>query len=278
MGSRFFRYRYILTMRALIRDLFLRVAGTFRKITPGIHIINSHFVTPHRVDIRLDYQIFEKFLKNLQKHGKLISVSHATESLASGNIPTNETLIALTFDDGFEECYTIIAPLLEKYGCKGAFFINANYIDSDENYQEAFNNRIATFTKKPMSWQQVVDLHNRGHIIGSHNLDHLNFSELSREEINFQLKKNKEILEEKLQYDCEYFAWTYGQFIHFPEHALIETQKLHKYIFSGTDYKNYFSFAGAVINRRHLEANWKCSHVRFFLSCKKQLSNFKNNF
>ena len=121
-----------------------------------------------------------------------------------------------------------------------------------------------------MSWNQVIDLHKRGHLIGSHNLDHTNFAELSLEEIEFQLKRNKEILEEKLDYKCEYFAWTYGQLHHFSTEALEVTEKYHKYIFSGTNYKNYFSHNGRVLNRRHQEANWPKSHIKYFLSFHKK--------
>jgi len=49
--------------------------------------------------------------------------------------------------------------------------------------------------------------------------------------LDFQLTKNKQILEEKLDFNCEYFAWTYGQLQHFPKKALNATQKYHKYIY-----------------------------------------------
>lgn len=256
-------------MKALLRDYYLRFAGSYKNIKPGVHIINSHYVNPSVHHRDLDYIIFENFLKYLQEKTTFLKVEEAVNLLENKKIPTSEATISFTFDDGFEECYTVIAPLLEKYGTRGAFFINANYIDSDQNYQTKFNERINTFTKKPMSWEQIKDLHRRGHLIGSHNLDHTNFGELDLAEITEQLETNKQILEEKLNYRCDYFAWTYGQFKHFPKEALIETKKFHSYIFSATNFKNYFSFDGAVINRRHLEANWRHSHIKFFLSFKK---------
>ncbi|MDO9153333.1 MAG: polysaccharide deacetylase family protein [Paludibacter sp.] len=181
------------------------------------------------------------------------------------SLPKKECLVAFTFDDGFEECYTTIAPLLEKYNCNAAFFINANYIGSDENYQQSFNTRINTFTKKPMSWEQVIDLHRRGHVIGAHTLDHVNMAELTEKELVFQLAENKKILESKINYNCEYFAWTYGKLQHFPEEALLQTLKYHRYIFSGTNYKHYFSLNGRVINRRHIEAFWPKAQIKYFL-------------
>jgi len=256
-------------MRTYLRDFFLKLIGFWRKPKAGIHIINSHYITPNSLDLTIDYQVFEDFLKNLQKKSKFISLQEAVEQITDKSIPIKEVLIAFTFDDGFEECHSVIAPLLEKYNCRGAFFINANYIECDDDYQREFNKRIVLNTKKPMSWKQVIDLHNRGHLIGSHNLDHKNFAELNEAQLEFQLKENKEILEKKLNYNCEYFAWTYGQFQHFPKEAFDATLKYHKYIFSGTNYKNYLSMNDMVYNRRHIEAFWPKEYINYFLSVKK---------
>jgi peptidoglycan/xylan/chitin deacetylase (PgdA/CDA1 family) len=255
-------------MRSFLRNTYLRFFGSLRKPSPGVHIINSHFVTPY-VPSENDVAIMDDYLLFFSRYCKLITIQEATRIILSGKISQNQCQVAFTFDDGFEECYTVIAPTLEKYGCNAAFFINSNYIGSANDYQAVFHKRINTFTKKPMNWDQVVDLHNRGHIIGSHTLDHLNLAELNNQEIEKQIIINKQILESKLNYECDYFAWTYGQFQHFPERALRITQDYHKYIFSGTDYRNYFSYNGSVINRRHIEAYWPKSHIRYFLSNKK---------
>ncbi len=256
-------------MRAILRNFYLHVLGNFKKPKPGIHIINSHYVTPNYVDIKRDAQMFENYLQNLNQFAKFISLEEATQRILNKDIPKDEVLITFTFDDGFEECYTIIAPLLEKYFTRGAFFINANYIGSDSDYQNEFHKRVAIATKTPMSWKQVSELHHNGHLIGSHNLDHNSFAELSEEEIIFQVKENKKILEEKLEYRCDYFAWTYGQLQHFPPQALELTLNYHPFIYSGTNYQYYFSYEGKVLNRRHQEAFWPKSHTRYFLSSKK---------
>lgn len=255
-------------MRKILRNVYLNIFGFFRKPSPGVHIINSHFITPN-ISTKGDIEIMDNYLRFLNRYCKFITIQEAVKLISSGNSPKDQCMVAFTFDDGFEECYSIIAPLLEKYNCNGAFFINSNYIESDEVYQFTFNKRIDTYTKKPMNWHQLIDLHKRGHIIGAHTLDHVNMAELNNSEIENQLLINKQILENKLNYNCDYFAWTYGQLQHFSETALKLTQKYHKYIFSGTNYHHYFSFNGQVINRRHLEAFWPKNHIKYFLSVNK---------
>lgn len=256
-------------MREKLRNVFLNLAGTIKRPKAGIHIINSHYVSPRVSNVKVDALAFERYLAFLSKTCTFVKVEDVAKRLQEKDIPTKEVMVAFTFDDGFAECYTVIAPLLEKYNCRGAFFINANYIESDIEYQKEFNDRTQTYTKKPMSWEQVKDLHKRGHIIGAHTLDHLDLTQLSDAELRYQLAENKKILEQKLNYKCEYFAWTYGRMQFFSEHVLAFTSKYHKYIFSATNYKQYFSYNGMVINRRHIEPFWPKNHINYFLSVKK---------
>lgn len=256
-------------MRKFLRDLFLSIIGSLKTAKSGIHIINSHYVDKGEVNIEKLKHVYEEYIRYLISFCNIIDLGEASRRIVENQIPKKEALLALTYDDGFEECYTVIAPILEKYGLKGAFFINANFIDSDDNYRKQFNVRTNNYVKKPMSWEQVIDLHKRGHLIGSHGLDHFNFENLNTNEITQQVEVNKKILEEKLNYSCEYFAWTYGQLRHFSENALLITSNYHPYIFSGTNYKNYFSYEGRVINRRHHEPFWRKSHIKYFFGVEK---------
>lgn len=90
--------------------------------------------------------------------------------------------ITFTFDDGGISFYSVIAPLLERNGLKGIFFITTSRIG----------------TPGFLTPDQIVDLDKRGHIIGSHSHSHKEMSELSPEEIDFEWGKSLEILSEIL--------------------------------------------------------------------------------
>lgn len=253
-------------MRQILRHAYLSVIGSIKKPKQGIHILNAHYITPYETSSK---EIFQNYIEYLLTIGRLIRFEDAVARINTFNIPNDELLIALTYDDGYEECYTYIAPILESYGCNAGFFISSNYIESDNSYQSSFNKRTEVNTKKPMNWSQVNDLHKRGHIIGSHTLDHYNLVKCSREEANQQLRKNKYALEERLNYKCEYFSWPYGQSRHFNKKLLLLAKTYHKYVFSACDYKNYFSYNNQVINRRHIECYWPSAHINYFMSTHK---------
>ena len=90
--------------------------------------------------------------------------------------------ILFTFDDGGLSFYTIIAPILEEYGWRGVFFISTQYLGT-----EGF-----------MTSSQIADLHQRGHIIGSHSHHHRVLTEFSLEEVKMEIGQSVSILSEML--------------------------------------------------------------------------------
>lgn len=88
--------------------------------------------------------------------------------------------IIFTFDDGGLSFYTIIAPILEEYGWRGVFFISTKYIGT-----EGF-----------MTSSQIANLHQRGHIIGSHSHHHRVLTEFSLEEVKMEIGQSVSILSE----------------------------------------------------------------------------------
>lgn len=81
--------------------------------------------------------------------------------------------VVFSFDDGGVSFYTKAAPILERYGFKGVFFISTGYIGTPGFLTE----------------EQIKDLAERGHEIGSHTHTHpQDISKLSREEIQKEWK------------------------------------------------------------------------------------------
>jgi peptidoglycan/xylan/chitin deacetylase (PgdA/CDA1 family) len=217
-----------------------------------------------------DYESYCDFLKVLGTQCDLVRIETAVEQIKR-KTATSDCLVALTYDDGFQECHSVIAPALEEFKTNAAFFINGNFLNGDSEYRENFTkNIVMTPGKFPMTWMQVKELHDRGHIIGSHTLDHVNMNTWSDEFIERQLRENKRQIENCTGLSCEYFAYPFGQFKHINNETLKMAERYHKYIFSSANYQNYFSYNGRIINRRHIESEWPLSHIKYFLSTRKK--------
>lgn len=86
--------------------------------------------------------------------------------------------VVFTFDDGGKSFYSVIAPILEKYGYKGLFFISTKYIGTP------------TFLNE----KEIKDLYNRGHIIGTHAHTHEHLYTLTDEEVENEWRESVSIL------------------------------------------------------------------------------------
>lgn len=254
----------IMFIRQLIRKSVLDVLGVFANPAPGVHILNGH-----RTFGEAEPETFRKMLIELSVKVKLVRIEEAVKMIAERNYP-DYPCVAFTFDDGFEECYTVFTPVLEEFGVNAIFFINPNYVDGDDSYIEHFNNVIVrTPGKKPMRWEHIRNLKERGFIIGAHTMDHYLTAKEDEKALEYQIEECKKVIEEKLGVPCDYFAWPYGKIEHTSQKAVELACDTYKYVFSQSDYKHYYSFDGRVINRRHFEPFWPVNHVKFFLSTNK---------
>ena len=91
--------------------------------------------------------------------------------------------VVFTFDDGGVSFLTKAAPILEKYGFKGVFFISTKYIGTPGFLTE----------------EQLKELSERGHIIGSHSHTHPEiFTKLSNEDIKEEWRLSAQVLKDIL--------------------------------------------------------------------------------
>ena len=102
--------------------------------------------------------------------------------------------IMLTFDDTDLDQYTVALPELNKYGFKAVFFIMT--VSLGKNHY--------------MSKEQVRELADQGHVIGSHTWDHHNVKKYQGNDWVVQIEKPTHQLEEITGKHIRYFAYPFG--------------------------------------------------------------------
>lgn len=255
--------------RSTLRYIFLYIFGTFKKPSACIHILNGHMVDWHH-DNNADGERFRQQLAKLHNYGDFVDFDKAVHMIIHKEKVSRPT-IAFSFDDGWSDCFTQIAPELEKYGINAMFFINPNLATAaekhDMEYIENFTkNTTNSLGKHPMTWKQIKELHKRGFLIGAHTLDHYCINDNNIKELEHQIGDCRKIIEKELGVPCEYFAFPYGKLKHANPKSIEIACNHYKYVFSQSDHKHYFSYGGKVINRRHFEPFWPIKHIFYFLS------------
>ena len=78
--------------------------------------------------------------------------------------PIPDKLLVLTFDDSVKSHFTVVRPILKKYGFGATFFITEGF-DFPDNKTDY------------MTWEEISQLHQDGFEIGNHTRDHMGISE-----------------------------------------------------------------------------------------------------
>lgn len=256
-------------IRTFLRDTYLSMVGSFCKPAPYVHILNGHMVDWHHDD-DTDGMRFSKLLEKLHEHCDFVNFEDAVRMIRDG-VQVKRCTLAFSFDDGFRDCFTQIAPQLERYGVNAMFFINPNYIDAGERGDVAY---LRHFTedvckspgKHPLTWEQIRELQQRGFLFGAHTLDHYCINDDNIAELEHQIGDCRRVIEECLGVACPCFAFPFGRLEHANPASIEIACRHYDHVFSQSDYQHYFSYGGSVINRRHFEPFWPVNHVHYFLS------------
>lgn len=168
---------------------------------PQVPILCYHRIRPFRatdskraIDYIVTPEDFKAQMKVLADSGyKTILPDQLMDYLQYGKaIP--EKAVMLTFDDNVADQMEVARPVLDQYGFKGVFFI------------------MTVTLGKPgyMSREQVKQLHDEGHVIGSHTYDHQNMRKLPDSLWSIQVDKPQRQLKEITGEEVKYFAYPFG--------------------------------------------------------------------
>ncbi len=115
------------------------------------------------------------------------------------NNPLPEKPVMISFDDSRTEHFAVAAPIMEKYGFRGAFFI-----------------MTITYNKKNyMSTEQIKELAEKGHTIGLHSWDHTMATKYKGEtDWQQQVVNPKAKLEGIMGKPVDYWAYPNGVYDH----------------------------------------------------------------
>ena len=149
--------------------------------------------TGMRAGLNVNPTLLEYQLRYLKERGYTFVT--ATELLSFK--PTSRHA-CLTFDDGYEDNYIHLFPLLKKYQAKATIFAAQHSV----------------YEGKPMLTDaQIREMSDSGLVeFGGHTLNHVALPTLSEEEAEREIREGKEWLERVTGKPCISFAYPFGKF------------------------------------------------------------------
>jgi peptidoglycan/xylan/chitin deacetylase (PgdA/CDA1 family) len=152
--------------------------GAFRALAEGRYVraVNFH-ATPRRMSEGLEAQ-----LSRLAENFAPVSHDDLYGLVARGEWTHDRPGVILSFFDGFRDNFDVAAPILDRVGLIGWFFLVSGWISTPES-QRSFadhhhmdlpydEHEIPDDGRLALSPEEVSDLADRGHVIASHTRTH----------------------------------------------------------------------------------------------------------
>ncbi len=176
--------------------------------------------------------------------------------------------LLLTFDDGYRSNYDVAAPLIERHGFRGCFFLPEGLIDADRAAADRSFAHRADEVEPRMSWAECRDLVARGHRVGCHSRTHIRLADdVPSERLADEITAAGRDMAGKLGSPVEDFCWVGGEEWSYGASAFAEIRKAgYRRVFMTNLYPVLPGSSPIWIQRTNVEASWPMDDVRFYLS------------
>jgi len=112
--------------------------------------------------------------------------------------------VILTFDDGYEDNYTLLFPMLKKFNFKAVIFMVTGKKENTWDYLDEGR----TFPLLERS--QILEMNKYGIEFGAHTMNHVDLTKVEVSEAKQEIEGSKKTLEQLLGKEVTAFAYPYG--------------------------------------------------------------------
>jgi len=188
-----------------VKPIQVLLKRVFANIPPKrLVVLGYHRVRPERRPGSDAVATLKAQLDLLRTLGyRFLTVREAVQGVSSKN-----RVAVLTFDDGYQDFYYVVAPLLRQYEAKATVFVVSGYVDTDRIFEWVDQ------PETPLDWvltsQQIIELHREGFEIGSHTVSHPRLTDVHMDRIQHELVDSKRMLEEIIGDEVASFCYPQG--------------------------------------------------------------------
>ena len=167
----------------------------YHSVVDGDHPVDAD---PHKQHIPLP--LFLEHLDYLQRHYHVISLNEFQRARREHR-PLRDYTAVLTFDDGFQDFFTVAAPELTRRKLPATVFVITD---------RAFR-RLPPNGESFLGWEEIKQLAASGLDIGSHTCGHLRLPELSLQDVMRELSESHAAVRMHTQQETVALSYPFGQ-------------------------------------------------------------------
>ena len=236
-----------------LAKLIINISKRFKTIG-NVSSFILHDVPNHQI------KTFKELLIHLKNEYKFLDPKDL-KSFFNGDLTLRNKHLLLTFDDGFFSNYRVALEVLDELEINAIFFIPTGFIDSKTKesqeiyikknlFNGEFPSGLDVKDMRPMSWENLSELVNMGHIIGSHSKNHLRLSKINDNDLlKEEIISSGDRIEEILGIEVQHFAFPFGDIKSISKKALQIIKTRDSFVYSGIRGPNNFHKNPLVIRR-----------------------------
>jgi peptidoglycan/xylan/chitin deacetylase (PgdA/CDA1 family) len=165
-----------------------------RRRAGDVLILLYHRVGAGTGEIALSATAFERQLAYLAAQQRILSLDQALSDQDGGGV-------VLTFDDGYRDFYDQVLPALVEHQIPALLYLATGLVAGLGSVDP----------KDALTWSQLEDAVGTGLVtIGSHTHSHANLSRTGQAEAREEMRRSKDLIEDRLGWTCRHFAFPWG--------------------------------------------------------------------
>jgi peptidoglycan/xylan/chitin deacetylase (PgdA/CDA1 family) len=124
----------------------------------------------------------------------------------TGNSSPHKKVVALTFDDGYEDFYDNAFPVLKEYRFPATVFVVSDLVGATNTWDAD----SLGIRKRLMAWDRIRELSAHNIFFGSHTRTHPFLTRIGNDRAREEIYRSKKTIEEQAGSSVEAFCYPYG--------------------------------------------------------------------
>gem|GEM_PF-26292 len=157
---------------------------------------------------------FKRQLDFLQRHYSVVSLQELVSSLKKKERPSCP-MVAITFDDGYEDNYRSVFPLLQSKRLEATIFLLTGSSDVERHATHLLEDFPGD--NQLLQWDEIREMARDGISFGSHGESHARLKGLSAGDLSREVRASKQKIESEIGAPVRFFSYPYGTFEDFDQ-------------------------------------------------------------
>src|SRR5712691_4692962 len=162
---------------------------------PGdVVVLLYHRVGRGASEIDLTPEVFGRQMEDLVATERVLTLDALLAGDPGGGV-------VVTFDDGYRDFHEAVLPVLTELDVPATLYLATGLVA----------NGVGLPSPDALTWSQLCEAIDTGIVtIGSHTHGHTDLSRATEPEAESEMRRSKELIEDRLQVPCEHFAYPWA--------------------------------------------------------------------